>query len=127
MTPWPRIHGIINGHIDADSAGAVAQIDEQGRYRVKLPYDLSSKKGSQSSRWIRMSQPYSGAGYGVHHPLHKGAEVLIAHVDGDPDRPLIVGTVPTPHTMSPSLRANATQSVTHTHSGIRVEMEDQQS
>lgn len=125
-TPWPHIHGIMSGHIDADSAGAVAQIDEQGRYRVKLPFDLSNKKGSTSSRWVRMAQPYSGAGYGMHHPLHKGAEVLIAHINGDPDRPIIVGTAPTPHTASPSVRANATQSVTHTHSGIRIEMEDQQ-
>ena len=43
------------------------------------------------------------------------------------DRPLIVGAVPNPRTKSPSTSANATQSVTQTASGIRVEMEDRQS
>jgi type VI secretion system secreted protein VgrG len=73
-----------------------------------------------------MAQPYSGPGYGSHHPLHKGTEVLIAHIDGDPDRPIIVGSVPNPHTPSPSTSANATQSVIQTASGIRIEMEDLQ-
>ncbi|MFO0756817.1 MAG: type VI secretion system tip protein TssI/VgrG [Byssovorax sp.] len=127
VTPWPRIHGILHGHIDADTAGDFAQIDSQGRYKVKLPFDVSGRKGTKSSRWIRMAQPYSGAGYGSHFPLHKGTEVLLAHIDGDPDRPIIVGSVPNPHTVSPSTTTNATQSVIHTASGIRMEMEDNQS
>jgi type VI secretion system secreted protein VgrG len=58
--------------------------------------------------------------------LHKGAEVLLAHIDGDPDRPIIVGAVPCMHTPSPATASNATQSVIQTASGIRIEMEDQQ-
>jgi type VI secretion system secreted protein VgrG len=123
-TPWPSIHGIMHAHIDADTDGHVAQLDSEGRYKVKLPYDVSGHRGTATSRWIRMAQPYAGPGYGAHHPLHKGTEVLVAHIDGDPDRPLIVGSVPNPATMSPSTLANATQSVTQTISGIRVEMED---
>jgi type VI secretion system secreted protein VgrG len=126
VTPWPRINGVMHGHIDADTSGDYAMIDGQGRYRVRLPFDLAGGKGSKASRWIRMAQPYSGAGYGTHHPLHKGTEVLIAYVDGDPDRPIIVGSVPNPHTQSPSVGGNATQSVTQTASGIRIEMEDLQ-
>lgn len=127
VTPWPRVHGILHAHIDADTAGDFAQIDAQGRYKVKLPFDASGKKGTKVSRWIRMAQPYSGAGYGSHFPLHKGTEVLLAHIDGDPDRPIIVGSVPNAHTLSPSTSPNATQSVVQTASGIRLEMEDNQS
>jgi type VI secretion system secreted protein VgrG len=127
ITPWPRIHGVMHAHIDADSNGDYAMIDSEGRYKVRMPYDLNPNKGSKASRWIRMAQPYAGAGYGQHHPLHKGTEILVAHVDGDPDRPIIVGAVPNPHTLSPSTSSNATQSVTQTASGIRVEMEDLQS
>jgi type VI secretion system secreted protein VgrG len=127
VTPWPRVHGILHAHIDADTAGDFAQIDAQGRYKVKLPFDASGKKGTKVSRWIRMAQPYSGSGYGSHFPLHKGTEVLLAHIDGDPDRPIIVGSVPNAHTMSPSTSPNATQSVVQTASGIRLEMEDNQS
>ncbi len=126
LTPWPRITGVMHAHIDADSAGDYAQIDDQGRYKVKLPFDASGKKGTKASRWIRMTQHYSGAGYGSHFPLHKGAEVLLAHVDGDPDRPIIVGAVPNPHTLTPSTSSNATQSVIQTASGIRIELEDLQ-
>lgn len=126
VTPWPTIHGVIHGHVEEDSTGKYAQIDEVGRYKVRLPFDSGNAPGTQASRWIRMSQPYTGAGYGQHHPLHKGAEVLLVHVDGDPDRPVIVGSVPHGHTVSPVTKSNHTQSVTHTPSGLRIELEDLQ-
>ena len=127
ITPWPRINGVMHAQIDADTSGDYAAIDSEGRYKVRFPYDVTAVKGAKASRWIRMAQPYAGAGYGSHHPLHKGTEVLVAHVDGDPDRPIIMGAVPNPQTLSPSTGSNATQSVTQTASGIRVEMEDLQS
>jgi type VI secretion system secreted protein VgrG len=125
-TRWPRITGIINGHVEEDGDGAYAQIDDQGRYKVRMPFDKGDKKGTLASRWIRMAESYAGANYGVHYPLHKGTEVLLAHVDGNPDRPIIVGAVPNPHTQSPVTAANATQSVVQTASGTRVEYEDHQ-
>lgn len=125
-TPWPRIYGVINGHIEADTSGDYAQIDSEGRYKVKLPYDVGAPKGLASSRWIRMAQAYAGAGYGQHFPLHKGTEVLISHIDGDPDRPVIVGAVPNTVTPGTVADANATQSVTQTASGMRIEFEDLQ-
>jgi type VI secretion system secreted protein VgrG len=125
-TPWPRIYGVINGHIEADSSGDYAQIDAEGRYKVKMPYDVGSQKGLSSSRWVRMAQAYAGAGYGQHFPLHKGTEVLVTHIDGDPDRPLIIGSVPNTVTPGPVADANATQSVTQTASGMRIEFEDLQ-
>ena len=79
-----------------------------------------------SSRWIRMAQPSSGDGYGMHFPLHLGTEVVIAHVDGDPDRPIILGSVPNPNTTTPVSRDNATQSAVRTRAGIRIEFEDDQ-
>ena len=126
VTPWPRIDGVISAHIDTETTGKYAHLDDQGRYWVKMPFDLSTTVGTKASCPIRMAQPYSGQNYGIHHPLHKGAEVLIAHIGGDPDRPVIVGAIPNPATMSPVVDANATQSVTQTASGIRIEMEDNQ-
>ena len=41
--------------------------------------------------------------------------------------PIILSAVPNPQTQSPSTGSNATQSVTQTASGIRIEMEDLQS
>jgi type VI secretion system secreted protein VgrG len=126
LTPWPSIHGVMHAHIDEDGSGEHAQLDDAGRYKVRLPFDAGTATGTAASRWIRMAQAASGVGYGAHQPLHKGAEVLLAHIDGDPDRPIIVGAVPNAHTVSPVTSANATQSVINTHSGIRIEMEDRQ-
>lgn len=123
-TPRPRIHGVMHGHVDSEGAGEFAQIDELGRYQVCVAFDSAHKERTTMSRWIRMAQPYAGPGYGAHHPLHKGTEVFVAYVDGDPDRPVIVGAAPNPRTVSPSTRINPSQSVTQSATGVRIEMED---
>lgn len=127
VTPWPRIDGVITAHIEADGDGKYAQVDSMGRYKVRLPFDGGNAKGSKASRWCRMAAHYSGAGYGSHFPMHKGAEVLLVHVNGDPDRPIIAAAVPNAHTVTPSTASNATQSVIHTASGMKIVMEDRQS
>jgi type VI secretion system secreted protein VgrG len=123
-TPKPRIHGVVHARIDGPVAGMVAPIDDHGRYKVVLPYDTASHETGRASRWIRMAQPSSGEGYGIHFPLHVGVEVLLAHVRGDPDRPVIVGAVPNASTVTPVTRDNATQSQVRTRSGILMEFED---
>ncbi|NIM98429.1 MAG: type VI secretion system tip protein VgrG, partial [candidate division Zixibacteria bacterium] len=59
-----------------------AEIDEQGRYKVVMPFDLSGAGQGKASRYIRMAQPYGGKNQGMHFPLHKGTEVIWACVDG---------------------------------------------
>jgi hypothetical protein len=49
---------------------------------------------------------------------------MIAFVEGDPDRPIIVGAVPDAETPSPVEQANQTQNVLRTESGNEVVMED---
>jgi len=123
-TPWPSIAGLMYGKIDGTTPGTLAPLDDQGRYRVVLPLDSAAKTGGAASRWIRMAQPFAGGAYGMHFPLHIGAEVVIAHVEGDPDRPVIVGAVPNPETSSPVTSHNASQSVVRTRAGIHIEFED---
>ncbi len=124
ITPWPRIDGVMHAHVDSDSSGTFSTINAQGRYRVRLPFDSTGNAGDGASCWVRMCQSYAGSGYGSHFPLHKGAEVLVAFVDGDPDRPIIVGAVPNAHTPSPTASKNATQSVIRSASGIQFSMDD---
>jgi len=114
-TPKPRIYGYINASIDAAGSGKYAELDSQGRYKVILPFDLSGRAEGNASTWIRMVQPYGGNGHGMHFPLHKGAEVLLTFIDGDPDRPIIAGAVPNPAT--PSLITNANQTMCALTSG----------
>jgi type VI secretion system secreted protein VgrG len=124
VTARPRITGFMHGVIDGEVPGTAAPIDEQGRYKVVLPLDSGTWPKAKASRWIRMIQPSSGAGYGIHFPLHIGTEVAIIHLDGDPDRPVILGAVPNPATTSPVVQANATQSRIKTSTGIVFELDD---
>ena len=123
-TPKPRFYGAMNAKVDAAGDGKYAEIDKWGRYKMKLPFDLSDKKEGKASRWMRMSEPYAGADYGMHFPLHKGTEVIYTCVDGDPDRPIISGAVPNPETKSPVTADNQTQSIIKTASDNAVIMED---
>ena len=111
-TTKPLISGILHAKIDAEGSGDYAEVDDQGRYKVRLPFDTDNSHGDgKASSFIRMMQPYSGNNYGVHFPLHKGAEVLLSFVNGDPDRPVISGTVPNPENVSPVTSGNQTESV----------------
>lgn len=97
-TPRPRIHGLVTGTIALGANGNIggrAQIDEEGRYTVQLHFDTVTHEGQErASHPIRMAQPFAGPNHGFHFPLRPGAEVVVAFLDGDPDRPIIVGSVP---------------------------------
>jgi len=128
VTPKPRIHGVINGVIAHEIEGTdsiFARLDDDGRYLVRMMFD-TSQTGDRPlvSRRIRMAQPHAGANYGHHFPLKPGTEVLIGFLDGDPDRPIILGTVPNPITPSPVAQNCAPAHRIKTATGILIEMKD---
>lgn len=124
ITPKPTISGTINATIDASGSGEYAEIDDQGRYKVVIPFDLSGRRDGKASRFIRMAQPYAGADMGMHFPLHKGTEVILIHTNGDPDRPIIAAAVPNPETGSPVTGPNQTQCQVKTGGGNHLVIED---
>ncbi|MEE4315177.1 MAG: type VI secretion system tip protein TssI/VgrG, partial [Desulfofustis sp.] len=121
----PRMDGTLNAKVDAAGDGQYAEIDEEGRYKIRLPFDQSDAGDGKASRWVRMAQPYAGADYGMHFPLHRGTEVLLTFVDGDPDRPIIAGSVPNPETMSPITSETQTKTMIRTGGGNQIHTEDQ--
>jgi hypothetical protein len=123
-TPRPRFYGTMNAKVDAAGISPYAEIDDQGRYKVKLPFDQAGGEGGKASRWVRMVQPYAGADHGMHFPLHKGTEVLLTFVDGDPDRPIIAGAVPNAETTSVVTSLNATRNTIRSAGGNFLEMQD---
>ncbi|SDN25203.1 Rhs element Vgr protein [Desulfonauticus submarinus] len=96
----PKFYGFLNAKIDAEGSGEYAEIDDQGRYKVVLPFDISGAEEGKRSAPLRMMQPYAGQREGMYFPLRKGTEVLLAFIDGDPDRPVIAGAVPNIETPS---------------------------
>lgn len=123
-TPWPRIAGIMHSHVDAEGRGVYAELDECGRYRVQVPFDMSGAGPMQGSQFMRMAQPYAGPNEGMHFPLRKNTEVVWGCIDGDPDRPIILGAVPNPLTVSPVTSRNNTTSMIQTPGGVRLAMHD---
>lgn len=97
-TPQPRLPGLMQGMVEGASGGTGPMMDHDGRYKVRLPYDLSDSPDGHGSRWVRLATPFAGANEGMHFPLHPGTEVVVSHVNGDPDRPLILGAVFNPST-----------------------------
>jgi type VI secretion system VgrG family protein len=101
ITAKPRFYGTMTAFVHAEAAsGMVAELDEQGRYRVHLPFDRANgTKDSldpdrKASAWMRMAQPYVGENEGTYFPLKGGTEVLLTFINGDPDQPIISGALP---------------------------------
>jgi type VI secretion system secreted protein VgrG len=123
-TPRPQMTGFITGIIEPLAPGAhrLGAIDEQGRYVVRFLFDTTAPGERQASRPVRMLQQHAGENYGTHFPLRPGTEVLIGFVNGDPDRPVIVGAVPNPQKPSPVNGRHPGLHRIKTETGIMIDM-----
>ncbi|WP_437806619.1 type VI secretion system Vgr family protein [Sorangium sp. So ce1078] len=92
VTPWPTIKGIQTA-IVVGPPGEEVYTDEHGRIKVQFHWDREGKKDGQSSCWIRVSQIWAGAAWGAVFLPRIGHEVVVDFLEGDPDRPLVVGSV----------------------------------
>ncbi|BCE02868.1 type VI secretion system Vgr family protein [Marinicellulosiphila megalodicopiae] len=125
ITERPRISGTLHAKIDAEGEGEYAEMDDHGRYKVRLPFDVNDQNLSgRASTFIRMMQPYAGENKGMQFPLTKGTEVMLTFTDGHPDRPLIAGAVNNFETPGPVNANNQSESVIQTGSGNKIRMED---
>jgi type VI secretion system secreted protein VgrG len=116
VTPWPRIHGIQTATV-VGPAGFEIHTDEHARIRVQFHWDREGERNDHSSCFIRVAQQWAGSGYGFVFIPRIGHEVLVTFIEGNPDRPLVVGSVyngdNNPHWELP---ANETRSVIRTKS-----------
>ncbi|MCR4266322.1 type VI secretion system Vgr family protein [Nitratireductor sp. ZSWI3] len=118
-TRRPRIEGT-QVAIVAGPAGEEIHPDQYGRVKLWFPWDRYAKKDGTDTCWVRVAQNWAGGGWGGQIVPRIGMEVMVAFIDGDPDKPLIVGFVPNPDNKVPyDLPANKTKSVfrTNTHKG----------
>ena len=95
LTPKPKVDGLLVATVDSDTS-AMPLLDKYGRYKVKLPFDTLSKGDGKGSCWVRMSQPSAGDGKrGFQIRLLQGDTVLLGFLEGDIDRPVILGAINT--------------------------------
>ena len=94
--PEPRYqHGVFSAKVET-TGGDYAYLDEQGRYRIRMPFDLSARPDGEASHSVRQAQTHSGMEYGMHFPLQAGTEVILTCVNGDLDRPIMLAALHNP-------------------------------
>lgn len=74
-------------------AGEEIYIDEFGRIKVQFIWDREGKKDEHSSCFVRVVQSWAGNQWGSSFIPRIGHEVIVNFLDGDPDRPLVTGSV----------------------------------
>lgn len=74
-------------------SGEEIYCDEHGRVKVQFHWDRLGQKDDKTSCWMRVSQPWSGTGYGGMVIPRIGNEVIVSFLEGDPDRPIVTGHV----------------------------------
>ena len=102
ITPKPFVQGpqtakVVGKSADQDSSddqgaggdGEEIWVDKWGRVLVLFPWD----RKKATSCWMRVSQDWAGAGWGMVNIPRVGQEVLVSFLEGDPDRPIITGRV----------------------------------
>ena len=91
LTPRPTIPGLQSAFV-VGPAGQPTYSDKYGRVKVQFFWDRVGKSDANSSCWVRVAAMLPGD---VTIPPI-GREVLVAFEEGDPDRPIIVGSAHSP-------------------------------
>jgi type VI secretion system secreted protein VgrG len=110
VTPKPVVHGT-QPAIVVGPNGEEIFTDKYGRVKVQFYWDRQGENNADSSCWVRVGTPWAGQNWGMVHIPRIGQEVIVAFYEGDPDQPIIVGSVYNARTMPPyALPDNKTQS-----------------
>jgi type VI secretion system secreted protein VgrG len=121
-TQKPALPGIQSATVVGPPDSEV-HTDKLGRIRVHFHWDRYKSTEEDSSCWIRVSQAWAGKGWGVIAMPRVGQEVLVTYVDGDLDRPLVIGIVyngdnPTPYDLPKDIRYTGIVTRSLKHGGV---------
>jgi type VI secretion system secreted protein VgrG len=116
VTGRALVHGLQPAFvIDESPSGDTEEIwpDKFGRVKVRFRWDREAKYAC----WVRVVQPWAGKSWGQQWIPRVGDEVAISFMEGDPDCPVVIGSVYNATNMPVfSLPDNKTQSGWQTHS-----------
>ena len=94
LNPRPTAPGvqtaIVVGPEGETSSGASGPLHADSMGRIKVQFHW---QGAGASCWLRMTQRYAGSGHGMQALPRIGQEVLVNFMDGDIDRPVVVGAL----------------------------------
>jgi type VI secretion system VgrG family protein len=95
LNPRPTITGQLCATV-VGPAGEEIHMDARGRIRIRFDFqehDGQAGGTSAASTWVRVLQRHAEAGMGLQFIPRIGQQVLVAFVEGDIDRPLVVGAL----------------------------------
>jgi type VI secretion system secreted protein VgrG len=81
-------------------AGSI-HVDDYMRTRVQFHWDRVGTFDDGSSAWLRIVGLWAGDQFGATAIPRVGSEVCVMFLDGNPDRPIIIGALPNQHNMPP--------------------------
>ncbi|VVN92547.1 type VI secretion system Vgr family protein [Pseudomonas fluorescens] len=90
LLPKPRLDGPQTATV-VGPPGEEIFCDKWGRIKVSFPWDRTSQNNQHSSCWIRVAQGWAGTTWGAMAIPRIGQEVIVDHLDGDPDQPIVMG------------------------------------
>jgi type VI secretion system secreted protein VgrG len=109
-TPKPLIQGAQTARV-VGPQGKEIWTDKYGRVKVQFHWDRLGKSDDSSSCWVRVASSWAGKSWGLYQIPRVGQEVVVSFLEGDPDRPLVIGSVYNAEQMPPyELPANGTRS-----------------
>jgi type VI secretion system secreted protein VgrG len=92
VTPRPVMAGIYSAVVIGDS-GEEIHADQYLRVKVSFFWDHRKDITADNGIWVRVIQPWAGNTWGWQSLPRVGHEVAVAFFDGDPDRPVVVGSL----------------------------------
>jgi type VI secretion system secreted protein VgrG len=98
----PIIHGTQTAVVVGPS-GEEIFTDKYGRVKVQFHWDREGQSNADSSCWVRVGQLWAGKRWGASFWPRIGQEVIVAFQEGDPDQPIIIGSVYNAEQMPPYL------------------------
>ncbi len=90
--PRPRMDGV-QAALVIGPEGTPIHADPLGRVKVMFFWDHRREADPNMAIWARVIYPWGGDGWGWQSTPRVGTEVAVAFLDGDPDRPVIVGSL----------------------------------
>jgi type VI secretion system secreted protein VgrG len=91
-TAKPVVNGMHTGLVVVQS-GEDSYMDKYGRVNVQFWWDRLRKANTPDNTLLRVAQSWAGKGWGTYFWPRIGDEVLIDFIEGDPDQPIVVGSV----------------------------------
>lgn len=88
--PKPRMEGIYSA-IVIGPPGTEIHTDDLGRVKVWFFWEHRREAHPDRAVWARVVYPWAGKGWGWQSTPRVGTEVAVAFMDGDPDRPVVLG------------------------------------